>query len=261
MSFQDIVIVLLFIGLVATWVFGARMIRRTASELDEFARDRVEHDELQTSVGRTLGQLQLAADNLADALATRTERLHELLAQADAQSAMLGEAIAVAATLAERLGAEGAATRQISAAAHAPVPVVHARSTSAVAPVETVAPYTNGHSGGVATGGAPVPDQRSWPAPVVPEPITHEGLAAGASAFREEVEAEVVAAPASADEVRRLARDGMDLATIARRTNRGREEVRLLLRFAGAPGSAEGRRGPNGLAGQATLTPGTFRRP
>ena len=260
MSFQDIVIVLLFIGLVATWVFGARMIRRTASELDEFARDRVEHDELQTSVGRTLGQLQLAADNLADALATRTERLHELLAQADAQSAMLGEAIAVAATLAERLGAEGAAMRQISAASHAPEPV-YARSASAVAPVESVAPYTNGSSVGVATGGAPVHADRSWPAPVVPEPITHQGPAVVVPAYREEVEAEVVAAPASADEVRRLARDGMDLATIARRTNRGREEVRLLLRFAGAPGSADGRRGPNGLAGQATLTPGMFRRP
>ena len=260
MSFQDVVIVLLGIGLVATWVFGARMIRRTASELDEFARDRVEHDELQTSVGRTLGQLQLAADNLADALATRTERLHELLAQADAQSAMLGEAIAVAATLAERLGAEGAAMRQISAASHAPDPV-YTRSAATVDPAESVASYMNGSTAGVANGTVPVRDDRAWSASVAPEPVETEGPAAVVPAYREVVEPEVVAAPASADEVRRLARDGMDLATIARRTNRGREEVRLLLRFAGAPGSADGRRGPNGVAGQATLTPGTFRRP
>jgi hypothetical protein len=259
-SFQDSVIMLLVVGLVATWVFGARMIRRMASELDEFARDRVEHDELQTSVGRTLGQLQLAADNLADALATRTERLHELLAQADAQSAMLGEAIAVAATLAERLGAEGAAIRQISAAAQVLEPV-YARSAVTVDPAGSSVPYLNGSATAATNGGAPVRDDSSWPAPIVPEPVSLDGPRSAVSAYRDEVGAEVAAAPASADEVRRLARDGMDLATIARRTNRGREEVRLLLRFAGAPGGADGRREQNGISGQATLTPGTFRRP
>ena len=260
MSFQDIVIVFLVVGLVATWVLGARMIRRMAAELDEFARDRVEHDELQTSVGRTLGQLQLAADNLADALATRTERLHQLLAQADAQAAMLGEAIAVAATLGERLGAEAASIRQFAEASRAPEPM-YVRSAVTSPPTDTVAPYTNGSGIPAVNGNAPIHDDGAWTGSATAGLVVQQGPASVAPTYRDEVEAEVVAAPASADEVRRLARDGMDLAAIARRTNRGREEVRLLLRFAGSPGSADGRRGPNGVAGQATLTPGTFRRP
>lgn len=260
MSFQDIVTTLLGLGLVATWVFGARMIRRTATELDEFARDRVEHDELQTSVGRTLGQLQLAADNLADALATRTERLHELLAQADAQSAMLGEAIAVAATLADRLGSEAAGLRQIAAAGQMPDPAFH-REGATVASVAVAGGYANGSTNGSGRGASTLGDDTARATPTISAPVVNEGPASVVPAYRGDGEADVVAAPASADEVRRLARDGMDLATIARRTNRGREEVRLLLRFAGTPGSTDGRRLPNGLAAQGTLMPGTFRRP
>ena len=260
MSFQDVAILLLGVGLVATWVLGARMIRRTATELDEYARDRVEHDELQTSVGRTLGQLQVAADNLADALATQTERLHELLAQADAQSAMLGEAIAVAAALTERLRADAVSLQQAIASARAPERN-DLRHDDAGASFGVRVGYVNGSANGAGGGGLPIREDASRAIAVSPGPAAPEAPAAVVPLDQAGADVDMVAAPASADEVRRLARDGMDLATIARRTNRGREEVRLLLRFAGSPGGTDGRRGLNGMPGQATLTPGTFRRP
>mgnify|MGYP006277811781 CR=1 FL=1 len=261
MSFQDVVIALLGLGLVATWVLGARMIRRMATELDEFARDRVEHDELQTSVGRTLGQLQLAADNLADALATRTERLHELLAQADAQSATLGEAIAVAATLTERLAVEGAALRQVAASGRAVEAMSSGTAESVVRTGDVAGAYANGSTNGVSYASNPMRDESRWSPSTDAGVVRYDQPVVNAPVRRDDVEAEAVTAPASADEVRRLARDGMDLASIARRTNRGREEVRLLLRFAGTPDSVGGRRATNSFSGEATLMPGTFRRP
>ena len=260
MSFQDAAIVLLGVGLVVTWVLGAKMIRRTAMELDEFARDRVEHDELQTSIGRTLGQLQLAADNLADALATRTERLHALLAQADAQSAMLGEALAVAAALTERLRSDAASLQQANVSARAPERS-DLRHDAAVASFGTGVGYVNGSANGAGGDGLPLRDDASRATAAGPGAAAPEAPTAVVPHDRAEANVDIVAAPASADEIRRLARDGMDLATIARRTNRGREEIRLLLRFAGSPGGTDGRRGLNGMSRQATLTPGTFRRP
>jgi hypothetical protein len=157
---------------------------------------------------------------------------------------------------------------QIAARSHE-LEYANMRADAAVASAEQVGAYSNGSSNasssassnGSANGAPRVRDDSVWASPIVPTLAVTEAASPVAPSYSAVGDAEVAPAPASADEVRRLARDGVDLATIARRTNRGREEVRLLLRFAGSTSGSEGRRGPSDLAEQATLTPGTFRRP
>ncbi len=236
MSFQDVVILLLAAGIVGTWVVGARLLRRVTRELDEVARDRVEPDDVQASVGRTLGQLQVAADNLADALATRTERLNELLDLVDARAVTLGEAMSAAVVVEERLATEILALDRLGARPGGPVTggVLETAPTLGPSPAAagegstTTPPHGNGVPNGVPNGttalavpagGTLAIGGASPGGPLVRVPVTPVVEPHGASV--------------GADEVRRLARDGISPTEIARRTNRGREEVRLLLRFAG----------------------------
>lgn len=235
---QDIIIGLLVVALGLTWIVGWRGHRRLSTEIDELARDRVEHTELQGSVGRTLGQLQMAADELADALATRTGRLHELLTQADTQASTLGEAIAVAQSMAQRVASDVAALR-------AQVGSVQGWIDASPSPVVV----GNGHKNGAGNGASH--DRRAdWTTVAPRQDSTYPVAVAEADAYDtgaidmpaqvQDLANEADGAPASPAEVMRLAREGLDLATIARRTNRGREEVRLLLQF-GAGGGAGGR--------------------
>ncbi len=237
---QGIIIALLVVALGLTWIVGWRSHRRLSTEIDELARDRVEHTELQGSVGRALGQLQMAADELAEALATRTGRLHELLTQADTQASTLGEAIAVAQLMAQQVASDVAALR-------AQVGSVQGWIDASPSPVVV----GNGHKNGAGNGASH--DRRAdWttvaPREVSTHPVTVADLgtydtgAIDMPAQVADVMSEEDGAPFSPAEVRRLAREGLDLATIARRTNRGREEVRLLLQF-GAGGGASGRVG------------------
>ncbi len=235
---QDIIVGLLVLALGLTWVVGWRGHRRLSTEIDELARDRVEHTELQGSVGRTLGQLQMAADELAEALATRTGRLHELLSQADTQASTLGEAISVAQSMAQRVASDVAALR-------AQVGSVQGLIDSSPSPLVVGNGHKNGSGNGASHGRraywttvAPRQDA-AYPVAVADEHAYDAG-AIDLPAQPTELVSEPEGAPASPAVVKRLAREGLDLATIARRTNRGREEVRLLLQF-GAGGRA-GRR-------------------
>lgn len=240
---QDIIIWLLVVALGLTWFVGWNVRRLLSNEIDELARDRVEHTELQGSVGRTLGQLQMAADELAEALATRTGRLHELLSQADAQASTLGEAIAVAQSMAQRVASDVASLR-------AQVGSVQGWIDASPSPVAV----GNGHKNGAGNGAshdrradwttvAPRQDA-AYPVAVVTvaEADAYDSGAIDQPAQVSDLVSGSDGAPASPAEVRRLAREGLDLATIARRTNRGREEVRLLLEF-GAGGGTGGRMG------------------
>lgn len=239
MSAQDILIGLLVVALGLTWVIGARVMRRLTTDIDELARERVDHSETPSSVGRTLGQLQVAADNLAEALATRTERLYEVMAQADTQAATIGEAITVAHALAQRLSNEVTALR---------VQISNDVVASSTVPDQLMT--QNGHRNGAETYGA----GSGWT--VVPPIQVTDGRTVNPSATG--ASNGLASVPSSVDEVRRLALDGVDLATIARRTNRGREEVRLLLRFAGGSTTGELRRTDNGREASGT-TGGVFR--
>lgn len=242
---QDIIILFLVVALGLTWVVGWRGHRRLSTEIDELVRDRVEHTELQGSVGRTLGQLQMAADELAEALATRTGRLHELLTQADTQASTLGEAIAVAQSMAQRVASDVAALR-------AQVGSVQGWIDASLSPVVVGSGHKNGAGNGSshdrrADWTTVAPRQGSaYPVTVVMVADDHayDAGAIDQPAQVADLVSEPEGAPASPAEVKRLAREGLDLATIARRTNRGREEVRLLLQFGagGGRGDRPGRR-------------------
>lgn len=201
---QDIIIGLLVVALGLTWIVGWGH-RRLSTEIDELARDRVEHTELQVSVGRTLGQLQMAADELADALATRTGRLHELLTQADTQASTLGEAIAVAQSMAQRIASDVAALR-------AQVGSVQGWIDASPSPVVV----GNGHKNGAGNGASHdrraewttvTPREDSTYLVAVAEADTFDAGAIDMPAQVQDLANEADGAPASPAEVMRLARE------------------------------------------------------
>jgi hypothetical protein len=161
----------LLLLLAATWAALLWVYRRLTGEIDDLARERVEHTELQSNIAQMVAQLQQAADELGEALAARTGKLQELLAQADRRIAEY-------------------ATREALAAA-----------------------------------------ERSWLAPGNASRFPAQPVQETHGADGTVLERGSSAAAAGYSEVRRLAEQGLDPVTIAQRTNRGREEVRLLLQL------------------------------
>lgn len=219
---------LLLLLLIGTWGAIFWVYRRLSRDLDELARERVDAAEAQANVTQVATQLQQAADELGEALAVRTERLEQLLRAADERLARLAQ---LPAAPAPQL-----APASVRREEHVPSPVTVQPAAAATVPGTTMesalsrsAPSSvpNGTAHGM-LGNAAV------------RPTNAAALAPRAAAGSEAAGAKTLG---SYDEVRRLAAEGLDAVTIAQRTNRGREEVRLLLQLGAAARVKDGMHG------------------
>lgn len=192
MSISTLVLAVL---LVATWSGIFWIYRKLSHDIDELARERVEQVEMQSNIARMVAQLQLAADELGEALAARTGRLQELLGDADQRTA---DAARMVAQLTQLLMAHEQA-QQAALQAQQALQAQHSANA------ETL----------------PASAREVSDARVAPDEATRDRT-------------EPVRTVGSYDEVRRLAAQGWDISTIAQLTGRGREEVRLFLQFAQA---------------------------
>jgi hypothetical protein len=120
---METVLLLLLLG---TWGGIFWVYRRLSHDLDDVARDRVEQSEMQGNLTRMVGQLQQAADELAQAMSARTGKLQDLFDQADHRIAQLNDLTArlqefgqMADALAHGYGNNGAGVRYADAAADA----------------------------------------------------------------------------------------------------------------------------------------------
>lgn len=203
---------LLLVLLLVSWGASIWGYRRLRDSVEELARERVEQVELQTNIARIVGELQLAADELGEALASRTSQLHRLLGEADGRISDAGEMLD-----ALRQGLETAPSPRNGS--HT---VVHLAPVEMPVPVAAVAPAAS---------------------PAQAAPVTAPATPPAAAPVMTPVAAPV---PVSAyDVARRLAAEGLDAGEIAQRMQRGREEVRLLLQMSQGmrPGAGSGNAG------------------
>jgi hypothetical protein len=84
----------LLLFLLGTWVAMYWLYRHLTREIDDLARERVQQTEVQGALAHMATQLQEAADELAQAMSTRSGRLQELLGQADRRIAAVDAALA-----------------------------------------------------------------------------------------------------------------------------------------------------------------------
>jgi hypothetical protein len=133
---METILLLLLLG---TWGGVFWVYRRLRRDLDDVARDRAQHSEMQANLAQMVGQLQEAADELAQAMSARTGRLQDLLDKADRRIADIGDLVQrlqefgqMADALRHEYGNNGAGVRAAHAAAasaaqpeQAPQPVEH----------------------------------------------------------------------------------------------------------------------------------------
>ncbi len=136
---METVLLLLLLG---TWGGIFWVYRRLSQDLDDVARDRVEQSEMQGNLTRMVGQLQEAADELAQAMTARTGRLQDLLDRADQRITQLDDLTArlqefgqMADALTHGYGNNGGGVRQADAVAAPAAP-----------PAQTPRPAESGYS-------------------------------------------------------------------------------------------------------------------
>ena len=209
----DPLVIVLFI---ATWGGIALIFRRLA---DDLRRNTVRQSaepgtssaaDASEDMVRFTAELQQTVEELGDALSRRADRLKDLIAEADRRIESLAPApLGSASPEAPIVDAAEYAARLAGTAG------VFARPQPAAAE-EIVAPAS-----------APMDEAPSVPSASSPEVLLPEPAPAPVPSSAPTLSP--VEGRASAEEVRRLAAQGMDADTIARLTNRGREEVRLLI--------------------------------
>lgn len=185
----EIVLVLLIAAVAALAIVGYQRLQTVREELEELARLRDEEAQLRTSLAQMATELQQAAEALGDALTARTEALRAVLEEADRQAARLLEATA-------------------DSAPHAVLPAHAASDQPDESEVEPLAARAAVALAGYAVGHQPPPLGDGLTTALGTPSITQHS---------------------SVDDVFRLAEAGLDVTEIAKRTRRGREEVRLLL--------------------------------
>jgi hypothetical protein len=231
---------LLLALLVATWVVMLWKYRHLADAIRQVSEYRNGDRDLSTEVGRLESsevsrlalQLQHAGEELVQALAIRSVKIEKALVQADHRLAALAEVQASLAKLPQFNGSvKGHATDHGSAGTH-PASSWSSLDVAQDQPVpDTAMDVTLSREAATrrqpASPGSPATSESPTPA---------ESLAATASpAF-----AIPVTDQAANDEIHRLAAEGLDVAAIAQRTNRGREEVRILLQLQFSPARDQG---------------------
>ena len=193
---NDPLVLILFL---ATWGGIALLFRRLA---DDFRKATVRQSDKPAQIDEELlritGEVQETIEGLSDAIGKRAEQLRTLIAEADTRIEALSASLSAAAASRDIRGFGGRANNE------------HSRSESA---------GVRGRLGQGAASEAPEPElggsgERSLPRSAEPQTESPPSPTPGR-------------APSS--EVLRLHAEGHDPDTIARLTNRGREEVRLLL--------------------------------
>lgn len=202
---NDPLVLALFLG---TWLAGLWAWHRFADDVKQAGTATAANaDGERAAVTRLAADIERVADEIDHVLAVRTERLQALIDDADRRIAELDERVRSTDGTAESYDGPAPVTPVAPVALAAPA--LPAPPVAPVAPVASVASV----------------------APASPAPPARPAPPAEAVAGRR----------GSVEDVWRLTSEGHDTDTIARLTNRGREEVRLLLQRRQLAADAPGR--------------------